>query len=99
MRSMSDVSNEAIENRTKLALIKRAYLSGSIDRNEAKRQAEPILQMINDKAKSIAIKNNRTYSPIINFVSAMRDSYSDIPRSRFVVDESDLLIIPPKTEK
>ena len=96
---MSNISDEAIENRTKLALIKRAYLSGRIDRSEAKRQAAPILQKINNRAKSIAIKNNRTYSPIINFVSAMRDTYNDIPRSRFIVDESELIITPPNTEK
>lgn len=95
IRNMADVSDEAIRNRQELADIKYLYMSGSISRDEAKHRASSIIKRINDRAKEIAHKNNMTHYPIITFTSAMRNSYPDVRRSRFVVDGDDLIITPP----
>lgn len=96
---MDGISDEAIRNRGELARIKRNYASGFISRDEAKRLSTPVIQRINSRAAKIAKKNGKKPRPIIDFVSAMRNDYSDIPYSnRFVVDEDDLKI-DKKSEK
>lgn len=96
IRSMADVSDEAIRNRQELADIKYLYMAGRISRSEAKRRASPIIKRVNDKAKEIAHKNNKSHYPVITFISAMRNSYNDVRRSRFVVNEDDLIITLPE---
>lgn len=97
---MDLVSDEAIRNRSELADIKRKYLSGEISRDEAKALCSPIIYRINNKARKVAEKHGKKYQPIISFISAMRNDYNDAPhKSRFIVDESDLIISNPKKQR
>lgn len=71
---------QAAQNRAAIAEIKQKYNSGAIDRDEAKRLAQPILERIN---AAIIIKTkelNKKYKvnrkpPLLDFINAMRNSY------------------------
>lgn len=63
--------DEAIDNRTKIEEIKKAYNLGLITREEAKEKAQPIIDRINAKGKEIAKKYNKRFSPI-SFIELMR---------------------------
>lgn len=97
---MSDISDEAIQNRTELADIKRKLLLGEITREQAKLLSKPIIERVNRKAQEIAARNGKQYQPILSFISAMRNDYGDsTSSSRFVVDERDLIIIKPQKQR
>lgn len=97
---MSDISDEAVQNRVKLAEIKNKLLSGEITREQAKLLSKPIIERVNRKAYEIATRNGKKYQPIISFTSAMRNDYGSIAQSsRFVVNESDLIISKPKKQR
>ncbi len=65
---------QAVKNRAELAEIKKKYDSGEIDREEAKRLAQPILDRINARCEDIAAKHGqKAYK--IDFVSVIRNSY------------------------
>lgn len=70
---MTDLSNAA-QNRAKIAAIKLLYDTREIDREMAKRLAQPILDRINAKTQEVATRQGR--KPYrLDFVSAMRNSY------------------------
>lgn len=71
---MSHNLNQAVQNRVELAEIKRKYDSGKIDRIEAKRLAQPILDRINARTLEIS-KRHKMKAYKIDFVSVMRNSY------------------------
>lgn len=64
----------AASNRQAIAIIKRLYGIGAVNREEAKLLAQPILDRINQTGAEVAKKYGK--NPIkIDFVSAMRNSY------------------------
>ena len=63
--------DEAIDNREKIAQIKKDYNSGIISREEAKFRAEPIINKINKRGAEISKKYKKRYSPI-SFIGLMR---------------------------
>ena len=65
------VSNEAISNREAIADIKRRYAQGLISREQAKNEAEPVINRINKKGQEIAKKHNVKYYSV-DFVNLMR---------------------------
>ena len=74
MPTMADNLERAAKNRVEIANIQLKYLSGEISREEAKRQAQPILNRINARAAEIAKKHGkRPYK--LTFSEAMRNSY------------------------
>ena len=72
---MAEISDEAVNNRATLAEIKRMYVSAEITREQAKELAAPIIKRVNMRAKEIATLHNQTSYPVIDFISAMRNSY------------------------
>lgn len=62
-------------NRAAIAKIKKQYDSGQIDREEAKRLAQPILDRINKRSAEIAQKHGNANYYRLDFVSAMRNNY------------------------
>jgi hypothetical protein len=71
---MKDLST-AIDNRMAIADIKRQYDMGKIDRNEAKRLAQPVLDSINARSLEIAQKHGKKKYPQLDFINSMRNSY------------------------
>jgi len=67
--------DRAVKNRADIAEIKRRYVTGEIDREEAKRLADPILERINARAAEIARRHGKKNYPALGFVDAMRNSY------------------------
>lgn len=68
---MYTVYMNAERNREEIARIRKAYNTGQITREEAREQAQPIIDSINDKAKELSKKHRVRYSAI-SFVSMMR---------------------------
>jgi len=65
------VTNEAVSNREAIANIKRRYALGLITREQAKKEAKPIIQRINLRGQEIAKKHQVKYYPV-DFVNLMR---------------------------
>lgn len=65
------MNQEAVSNLEAIAQIRRDYHSGVIDRDEAKRRAEPVIKRINDAGALIAKKHKRRHNPV-NFTQLMR---------------------------
>jgi len=65
------VTNEAVSNREAIANIKRRYSLGLITREQAKKEAKPIIQRINLRGQEIAKKHQVKYYPV-DFVNLMR---------------------------
>ncbi len=77
---MANNLNQAGKNRTDIAEIQSKYITGEITRDEAKRLAQPVIDRINEatiiKTKELNKKYNLNRKPaLINFISAMRNSY------------------------
>ncbi len=68
---MSNDLSQATSNRTRIADIKLRYLTGEITREEAKVEAEPIIQLINEQGAQIAKKWGKKYAPQ-TFIGLMR---------------------------
>ncbi len=62
---------EATRNREKIADIKRRYALGLITREQAKKEAKPVIRLINKKGQEIALKHKVKYYPV-DFVNLMR---------------------------
>jgi len=62
---------EAVKNREAIANIKRRYALGLITREQAKKEAKPIIQRINLRGQEIAKKHQVKYYPV-DFVNLMR---------------------------
>ena len=56
----------------KLEIIRAEFYSKVITYDEAKAQAKPLIDEMNEKAKIIAKKHNRTFKPVISFAGFMR---------------------------
>lgn len=56
----------------KLEIIKAEFYSKIITYDEAKEQAKPLIDEMNERAKKIAKKHNRTFKPVISFAGFMR---------------------------
>ncbi len=61
----------AVNNREAIADIKRRYALGVITREQAKKEAKPIIQRINLRGQEIAKNHNVKYYPL-DFVNLMR---------------------------
>ena len=75
-----DNLEQATRNRQEIADIKRRYVTGKIDRNEAQRLAKPVLGVINEATARKTVELNRKYSlrrkpALLSFASAMRNEY------------------------
>jgi len=62
---------EAVKNREAIANIKRRYSLGLITREQAKKEAKPIIQRINLRGQEIVKKHQVKYYPV-DFVNLMR---------------------------
>lgn len=62
---------DAIINQTAMSYIRKRMLSGQITYDQAKAEAQPIIDNINDRAKVIAKKYNRKASKV-SFAAIMR---------------------------
>lgn len=65
------MTNEAKQNREQIEAIKGQLSRGFITYDEAKRQAEPIITKINDKAREIAKKYGMR-AKLVSFNEIMR---------------------------
>lgn len=77
---MENNLQQAINNRQALASIKKRYDSGEITREQAKAEATPIINTINEqsakKTKELNAKYNMKRKPYkLDFINAMRNSY------------------------
>ena len=77
---MKSKIDQAVENRTNIADIKRRYVMGEISREEAKALAQPVLGRINKTTAAKTKELNKKYglhrTPVfLDFVNAMRNSY------------------------
>lgn len=68
---MDDMTPEALENRAKIADIRRRLLQGAITYDEAKTEAQPILARINATGARIAREHGFKHKPI-TFSTLMR---------------------------
>lgn len=80
MRCMADNLDQAVKNRQAIAEIKRRYLTGEINREEAKNLAKPIIERINQatiiKTKELNKKYGMNRKPaLLDFINAMRNEY------------------------
>lgn len=71
---------QAVNNRTQIADIKRRYDSGVITREQAKVEAQPILDRINGQVETRTKELNKKYglnkrATKLDFINAMRNSY------------------------
>lgn len=71
---MTDNLEQAAKNRAEIADIQLRYLSGEINREDAERLGQPVLDRINARAATIAKKHNRRPYKI-TFSEAMRNTY------------------------
>lgn len=62
---------EATRNREEIADIKKRYSLGIISREQAKKEADPVIKRINLRGKEIAKKHQVKYYPV-DFVNLMR---------------------------
>ncbi len=70
----------AVKNREALKKIQKRYKIGEIDRNQAKIEAQPVLERINLDIVKSTDKLNRKYHihrkpPLLSFAAAMRNEY------------------------
>lgn len=63
--------NQATDNRLKMQAIRKRYLSGQISYDQAKIEAQPLINSINQQAKAIAKRHNMP-APKISFAAIMR---------------------------
>lgn len=74
------MKNRAVKNREALKHIQRRYVSGKIDRKQAKIEAQPVLERINLDIIRTTKKLNQKYATnckplILTFADAMRNQY------------------------
>lgn len=62
----------AAENQAKITAIRRRMLNGEITYDEAKAEAQPIIDAINERAKVIAKKYNQRPGKVVSFAAIMR---------------------------
>ena len=62
----------AIRNRTKVQMIRRRMLSGEITYEEAKAEAQPIIDQINETAARLAKKHGIKARGKVSFAAMMR---------------------------
>lgn len=62
----------AAKNREDIAAIKHRYLTGQITREEAQRQAAPVIERINAKMQEIAKKHGKRSYPKMTFIGLFR---------------------------
>ena len=65
------MSDDAIRNRARIEEIKRLYAIGQIDREEAEKRAQPVIDAINKRGAEIAKKYKKSYAPV-SFIGLMR---------------------------
>lgn len=65
------MTNEAVQNQEQIADIKRRMSSGELSYEEAKAEAQPVIDRINAKAKELAKKYNKR-PKLMNFSEIMR---------------------------
>ena len=71
---------QAVQNRQAIADIKFRYDNGVITREQAKKEALPVLTKINEDIKVATDKLNKKYNmnrrpAYLDFINAMRNSY------------------------
>lgn len=80
MDYMNNGLEQAAKNREEIAEIKRLYVTGEIEREEAKALAQPILDRINEATVAKTKELNKKYGLhrkpfVLDFVNAMRNGY------------------------
>lgn len=66
---------EAVKNRMDIAEVKKRYDNGEINREQAQREAQPIINRINAGRAEIAKKYGKKSYPKESFINLMRNSY------------------------